>query len=128
MVIGIVIVLQVVKIIGSLFLIVFWIVIMKVVIARNILIMIEGLILIVHIHASAAKKAANQYRKTRSQLMKLAAEPGEAAQAQALEAVAAYTQTFNKMGFIGVSRMNLNAAISICCACSPVTIGAAAYV
>ena len=47
MVIGIVIVLQVVKIIGSLFLIVFWIVIMKVVIARNILIMIEGLILIV---------------------------------------------------------------------------------
>ena len=49
---------------------------------------------------SAAKKAANQYRKTRSQLMKLAAEPGEDAQAQALEAVAAYTQTFNKMGFI----------------------------
>ena len=32
--------------------------------------------------------------------MKLAAEPGEDAQAQALEAVAAYTQTFNKMGFI----------------------------
>ena len=53
-----------------------------------------------HIPAAAAKKAANQYRKTRSQLMKLAAEPGEAAQAQALEAVAAYTQTFNKMGFI----------------------------
>ena len=47
MVIGIVIVLQVVKIIGSLFLIVFWIVIVKVVIARNILIMIKGLILIV---------------------------------------------------------------------------------
>ena len=45
-------------------------------------------------------KAANQYRKTRSQLMKLAAEPGEDAQAQALDAVAAYTQTFNKMGFI----------------------------
>ena len=40
------------------------------------------------------------YRKTRSQLMKLAAEPGEDAQAQALDAVAAYTQTFNKMGFI----------------------------
>ena len=53
-----------------------------------------------HIPAAAAKKAANQYRKTRSQLMKLAAEPGEDAQAQALEAVAAYTQTFNKMGFI----------------------------
>ena len=32
--------------------------------------------------------------------MKLAAEPGEDAQAQALEAVAVYTQTFNKMGFI----------------------------
>ena len=32
--------------------------------------------------------------------MKLAAEPGEDSQAQALDAVAAYTQTFNKMGFI----------------------------
>ena len=53
-----------------------------------------------HIPVSAARKAANQYRKTRSQLMKLAAEPGEDAQAQALDAVAAYTQTFNKMGFI----------------------------
>lgn len=53
-----------------------------------------------HISAAAAKKAANQYRKTRSQLMKLAAEPGEDAQAQALDAVTAYTQTFNKMGFI----------------------------
>ena len=53
-----------------------------------------------HIPAAAAKKAANQYRKTRSLLMKLAAEPGEDAQAQALDAVAAYTQTFNKMGFI----------------------------
>ena len=53
-----------------------------------------------HIPASAAKKAANQYRKTRSQLMKLAVEPGEDAQAQALEMVAAYTQIFNKMGFI----------------------------
>ena len=55
-----------------------------------------------HIPVSAARKAANQYRKTRSQLMKLAAEPGEdaQAQAQALDAVAAYTQTSNKMGFI----------------------------
>ena len=53
-----------------------------------------------HIPAAAAKMAANQYRKTRSQLMKLAAEPGEDAQAQALDAVTAYTQTFNKMGFI----------------------------
>lgn len=51
-----------------------------------------------HIPAAAAKKAANQYRKTRSLLMKLAAEPG--GDAQALDAVAAYTQTFNKMGFI----------------------------
>ena len=40
------------------------------------------------------------HRKTRSQLMKLTAEPGEDAQAQALDAVTAYTQTFNKMGFI----------------------------
>ena len=39
-------------------------------------------------------------RKTRSQLMTLDAEPGEDAQAQALDAVAAYTQTFNKMCFI----------------------------
>ncbi|MFQ9989973.1 hypothetical protein, partial [Neglectibacter timonensis] len=53
-----------------------------------------------HIPAAAAKKAVNQYRKTRSQLMKLVAEPGEDAQAQALDAVTAYTQTFNKMGFI----------------------------
>ena len=53
-----------------------------------------------HIPAAAAKKAANQYRKTRFQLMKLAAEPGEDAQAQALDAVVAYTQTFNQMGFI----------------------------
>ena len=53
-----------------------------------------------HIPVSAARKAANQYRKTRSQLMKLAAEPGEDAQSQALDAVTAYTQTFNKMGFI----------------------------
>ena len=53
-----------------------------------------------HIPAASAKKAANQYRKTRALLRKLAAEPGEDTQAQALEAVAAYTQTFNKMGFI----------------------------
>lgn len=32
--------------------------------------------------------------------MKLASQPGEDAQAQALDAVAAYTQTFNKMSFI----------------------------
>ena len=32
--------------------------------------------------------------------MKLATEPGEDAQAQAMDAVTAYTQTFNKMGFI----------------------------
>ena len=46
------------------------------------------------------QKAASQYRKTRSQLVKLAAQSDEDAQAQALDAVAAYTQTFNKMGFI----------------------------
>ena len=33
-------------------------------------------------------------------MMKLAAEPDGDAQTQALEAVAAYTQTFNKMRFI----------------------------
>ena len=49
-----------------------------------------------HIPAAAAKKAANQYRKTRSLLMKLATEPGEDAQAQAMDAVTAYTQTFSK--------------------------------
>ena len=32
--------------------------------------------------------------------MKLAAKPDESAQIQALEAVSAYTQTFNKMRFI----------------------------
>ena len=53
-----------------------------------------------HIPAAAAKKAANQSRKTRSLLMKLATEPGEDAPAQAMDAVTAYTQTFNKMGFI----------------------------
>ena len=53
-----------------------------------------------HIPAVAAKKAAAQYRKTRSLLMKLAAKPDESAQIQALEAVSAYTQTFNKMRFI----------------------------
>ncbi len=53
-----------------------------------------------HIPATAAKKAAGQYRKTRTQLMKLSAQPDEDAQAQALEAVAAYTQAFNRMGFI----------------------------
>ena len=49
---------------------------------------------------SCCEKGSNQYRKTRSQLMKLVAEPGEDAQAQAMDAVTAYTQTFNKMGFI----------------------------
>ncbi|MFR5494990.1 MAG: hypothetical protein ACLUTR_00850 [Ruminococcus bicirculans (ex Wegman et al. 2014)] len=53
-----------------------------------------------HIPAASAKKAAGQYRKTRTQLMKLADQPGEDAQTQALEDVAAYTQTFNRMGFI----------------------------
>ena len=53
-----------------------------------------------HIPASAVQKAVSQYCKTRSQLMKLTAESGEKAQTQALEAVANYTQTFNKMHFI----------------------------
>jgi hypothetical protein len=38
-------------------------------------------------------------------LMKLAAEPGEDAQSQALDAVTAYTQTFNKMGFIETEKL-----------------------
>ncbi|MFQ7401770.1 MAG: hypothetical protein ACLRNW_29010 [Neglectibacter sp.] len=46
------------------------------------------------------EKGTDQYRKTRSQMMKLAAEPDGDAQTQALEAVATYTQTFNKMRFI----------------------------
>jgi len=53
-----------------------------------------------HIPAASAKKAAGQYRKTRAQLMKLAAEAGEDAQTKALEVVTAYTQTFNRMNFI----------------------------
>lgn len=53
-----------------------------------------------HIPASAAKKAASQYRKTRSELLKLADSSDENIQVQALESVAVYTQTFNKMRFI----------------------------
>lgn len=53
-----------------------------------------------HIPAAAARKAANQYRKTRSELLKLSQEPGQDVQEYALAAVAAYTQTFNKMRFI----------------------------
>ena len=53
-----------------------------------------------HIPATAAKKAAGQYRKTRTLLMKLATQPSEDAQTQALEAVTVYTRTFNKMDFI----------------------------
>lgn len=53
-----------------------------------------------HIPASAAKKAASQYRKTRSELLKLADSFDENIQVQALESVAVYTQTFNKMRFI----------------------------
>lgn len=53
-----------------------------------------------HIPAAAARKAADQYRKTRSELLKLVREPREDAQEYALAAVAAYTQTFNRMHFI----------------------------
>lgn len=53
-----------------------------------------------HIPAAAARKAASQYRKTRSELLKLSQEPGQDVQDYALAAVAAYTQTFNKMRFI----------------------------
>ena len=53
-----------------------------------------------HIPVASAKKAANQYRKTRSELMKLAAASDSNVQAKALESVISYTQTFNKMRFI----------------------------
>lgn len=53
-----------------------------------------------HIPAASAKKAANQYHKTRSELLRLTAELSEDAQAEALTMVAEYTQTFNKMSFI----------------------------
>lgn len=51
-------------------------------------------------HIPAARKATSQYRKTRSELLKLSQEPGQDVQEYALAAVAAYTQTFNKMRFI----------------------------
>lgn len=53
-----------------------------------------------HIPAASAKKAASQYRKTRSTLMKLASGSDGDAQAQALEAVEEYVRTFNRMRFI----------------------------
>ena len=53
-----------------------------------------------HIPATSAKKAADQYRKTRSRLMKLASGPDGDAQAQALEAIEEYVRTFNRMRFI----------------------------
>lgn len=53
-----------------------------------------------HIPKSAAKKAANQYRKTRSQLIKMATDNREDIQNQAFEAIISYTEVFNKMRFI----------------------------
>lgn len=53
-----------------------------------------------HISTASAKKAANQYRKTRAFLHKLVAQTGEETQKKALEAVSDYTKTFNKMRFI----------------------------
>ena len=50
--------------------------------------------------ASAAKRAANLYKKLRGTLAKLAGEPPENAMDLAREAVAAYTKPFNRMVFI----------------------------
>lgn len=51
-----------------------------------------------HILATAAKRQPAHTARTRTQLMKLAAEPCK--DAQALESVAADIQTFNKIAFI----------------------------
>ena len=65
-----------------------------------------------HIPARAAQKAARQYRKTRSELIKLAASAADVRGAddeqeqireltnKALAAVSVYTETFNRMDFI----------------------------
>lgn len=53
-----------------------------------------------HIPQACAKKAANQYRKTRAQLLKLAINNDDISQSKAIESIIAYTQTFNKMQFI----------------------------
>lgn len=53
-----------------------------------------------HIPISSAKKAVEQYRKTRSALLKIANDTEEEREKKALEIVTNYTQTFNKMRFI----------------------------
>lgn len=53
-----------------------------------------------HIPVSSAKKAVEQYRKTRSALLKIANDTEEEREEKALEIVTNYTQTFNKMRFI----------------------------
>jgi len=53
-----------------------------------------------HIPPAFAKKAANQYRKTRSELLKIVENPDENTLSKAIEAIVSYTQTFNKMNFI----------------------------
>lgn len=53
-----------------------------------------------HIPISSAKKAVEQYRKTRSALLKIVNDTEEEREEKALEIVTNYTQTFNKMRFI----------------------------
>lgn len=53
-----------------------------------------------HIPTSSAKKAVNQYRKTRSELLKIINSTEENPELKGLEIVSNYTKTFNKMKFI----------------------------
>ena len=53
-----------------------------------------------HIPSASAKRAANQYRKTRFGLLKITSGTEENPEIKGLEIVSNYTQTFNKMKFI----------------------------
>lgn len=53
-----------------------------------------------HIPISSVKKAVNQYRKTRSELLKITNGTEENPEIKGLEIVSNYTKTFNKMKFI----------------------------
>lgn len=53
-----------------------------------------------YIPASAAKRAANLYKKTRSELIRLAKEQPEDRMEKALEAVSEYAKTFNRMSCV----------------------------
>ena len=53
-----------------------------------------------HIPISSVKKAVNQYRKTRSELLKITNGTEENPEIKGLEIISNYTNTFNKMKFI----------------------------